>query len=318
MQGQLTLFDMSVPKMPSEYIGKNKAWGGITKNIPREWTDEEIAWCIDLRNKGYTTEQIAESIGREKGCVGIKLKRITKTHDTYNESHLTEKYRTNDAFLNYLKPNEVLDVYSGKKHYWSDKCKCVSNDKNKEFEATYHMDSLKLLCQEYLKGNKYDLVDLDPFGSAFDCFDLAIKIARKGIIITYGEMGHKRWKRTDFVKYTYGISGIEDFTIEKLIEKTKQIANHNHKSLSVWKICSWQNISRVYFMIDKFKITEQWEKEEKRICSCCGKEMSSGYVISDGSEYYCSDDCLNYYYSAEEYEKLCEQGLAYWTMWETE
>ena len=43
--------------------------------------------------------------------------------------------------------------------------------------------------------------------------------------------------------------------------------------------------------------------------------MTSGYVIDDGIEYYCSDDCLYSVYSEEEYECLCADDLAYWTDW---
>ena len=53
---------------------------------------------------------------------------------------------------------------------------------------------------------RFDLIDIDPFGSAYDCFDLSIKIAEKGLIITYGEMGHIRWKRLDYVNRIYNIN----------------------------------------------------------------------------------------------------------------
>ena len=56
-------------------------------------------------------------------------------------------------------------------------------------------------------------------------------------------------------------------------------------------------------------------EEEYRECSNCHALMSSGYCINDGEEYFCSDDCLHGWYSAEEYEALCEQDLGYWTEW---
>ena len=37
----------------------------------------------------------------------------------------------------------------------------------------------------------------------------------------------------------------------------------------------------------------------KRECTNCGKVMDSGYVIRDGEEYFCDDDCLSAYYSEE-------------------
>lgn len=56
--------------------------------------------------------------------------------------------------------------------------------------------------------------------------------------------------------------------------------------------------------------------EEKRICTACGSFMDSGYVIHDGEEYFCSDECLNFYYSWDEYDELCQIDEAYWTEWE--
>lgn len=260
---QLCLFDMGCPQMPKSYVGKELTNGGFTIYTPRQWTAEEIDWCLDLRNKGYSIQEIADSVCRDKASVSLKLKRLTKKNDTYNLEHLKEKYNLNDEFYEVIKPEKVLDVYSGKKHYWKSKCNCVSNDIDTEIEADYHMDSLKFLCQEFLKGNKYDLIDLDPYGSAYDCFDLAVKMAKKGLIITYGEMGHKRWKRLDYVGSIYGITDIKDFNIQALIAKTQDIARHNKKNLEVWRVCEWRNITRVYYIIQELKITEQWEKKDE-------------------------------------------------------
>ena len=52
-----------------------------------------------------------------------------------------------------------------------------------------------------------------------------------------------------------------------------------------------------------------------RICCTCGEEMVSGYVVDDGEEYYCSDDCLHGVYSEAEYDELCQEDRAYWTEW---
>ena len=54
----------------------------------------------------------------------------------------------------------------------------------------------------------------------------------------------------------------------------------------------------------------------RRICDVCGVEMEFGYVIDEGMECYCSDDCLHGVYSEDEYDELCQEDLAYWTVWE--
>jgi tRNA G26 N,N-dimethylase Trm1 len=107
---------------------------------------------------------------------------------------------------------------------------------------------------EYSKNNKYDLVDLDPFGSAYDCFDLAIKMATKCLIITFGELGHKRFKRLDYVSRHYDINNINDFTTDNLIKEVIKIGKRNKKELTPVFIKDWRNISRVYFEINNIKI----------------------------------------------------------------
>ena len=108
---------------------------------------------------------------------------------------------------------------------------------------------------------KYDMIDLDPFGSAYDCFDLAIKMAKKGLCITLGEMGHKRWKRLDFVKWRYGINSLDDFTSDIIIKKIQEIGIRNKKILKVFAKRDWQNISRVWFVIKPYKETSQWDNK---------------------------------------------------------
>jgi hypothetical protein len=57
---------------------------------------------------------------------------------------------------------------------------------------------------------------------------------------------------------------------------------------------------------------------KERSCSHCGKEMSEGYCINGGEEYYCSDDCLHTKMTQEEYLELYDEGNgdSYWTTWE--
>lgn len=248
-----------VPKMPEEYKGEVKKSGGYTKTAPREWTSLEIAWVKSLMEDGFTNKEIAESIDRSEVSASIKIKRLSKKNSTYNAEHIDEKYQTNIAFINHIEPNTVLDVYAGEQSFYADKVQVVSNDKNENFKTDYHMDSLKFCCQMYCEGQSFDVVDLDPFGSAFDCFDLAIKMARKGIVITFGELGHKRWKRLDFVGRYYGIESLEEFTLDALIEQVKAIGRRNKKELTVFAKKEWRNIGRVWFEIHPLKITEQWE-----------------------------------------------------------
>jgi hypothetical protein len=248
--------------MPSEYKGEYTKNGGLTKFKPRKWTEKEIEWVNMLKAKGFNTKQIAECIDRDVTQVSIKIKRLGKMNKTYNDPHRAEKYYTNSKFIIDANINSVLDVFSGNKSAYSayGLRKIVTNDAEKSFNTDYNYDALIFCCMQYSEGNKYDLVDLDPFGSAYDCFDLAIKMAKKGLIITLGELGHKRFKRLDFVRRYYGIETLEDFTTDNLVKHIIKIGERNKKKLIPIYVKDWRNIARVYFKIEQLKITEQWEK----------------------------------------------------------
>lgn len=250
---------MSVPKMPKEYKGKytGKAGGNLTQQ--RQWTDEEIKWVKNLKKAGYNVEDIANSIDRSIVSLSLKLKRLTKKNYTYNQDHVIEKYQLNDDFLKELQPKSILDLYSGKETYYKN-YNVTSNDIKKDAKTNYHQDALKLICKLYSENKKYDLIDLDPFGSAYDLFDLSIKMAKKGLIITLGELGHKRWKRFDYVSSHYDIDNLDNFTIEELIKYIQKIGLRNKKELTIWKYKEWKNIGRVYFKIKETKITSQWRR----------------------------------------------------------
>jgi hypothetical protein len=248
--------------MPSEYKGEYTKNGGLTKFQPRKWTEKEIEWVNMLKEKGFNTKQIAECIDRDVTQVSIKIKRLGKKSMTYNQGHFEEKFAVNYDFVKMIKPKSVLDVYAGFASVYK-KLNCdnvISNDKNEKSNTEYHLEALDFVCKMYIDKRKFDLIDLDPFGSAYDCFDLAIKMAKKGLVITLGELGHKRFKRLDFVRRYYGIETLEDFTTDNLVKHIIKIGERNKKTLTPIYVKDWRNIARVYFKIEQLKITEQWEK----------------------------------------------------------
>lgn len=104
----------------------------------------------------------------------------------------------------------------------------------------------------------------------------------------------------------------------------------NAWNLSAYPIVEedWEEFDRIYYREHNIEITEKLIG--KRICSECKKEIKSGFVIDDGDEYYCSEECLHKHYTPEEYERMVKNseteftsdaydysvGQAYWTEFE--
>lgn len=218
---------------------------GYTKTAPRKWTDSEIEYMKKLKEAGCSNAEIAAELGRSEVSISIKLKRLAKKENTYNADHLGDKYDKNWKFLWQVKPHSILDLYCGTASWWK-------NDL--PITARQHV-----LTNDY-DGCSFDLIDLDPFGSAYECFDLAIKMARLGLVITFGELGHKRFKRLDYVRDRYGINSIDEFTLDRLIETVQRIGRQNKKKLTPAYVGEWRGIARVWFTIEPYKVTEQWGK----------------------------------------------------------
>lgn len=253
---------MRIEKMPEEYKGSTQSKTDFTKTAPREWTEDEIKWVLAKKMQGYSNEEIAFSTDRTEVSIQIKLKRLSKKGNTYNKRHVDEKYEVNRMFIDRIKPKSILDVYAGERPFYtniedSDKYESTTNDINNDFPTDYHCDALEFVCKLYSEKKRYDVIDLDPFGSAFDCFDLAIKMARKGIVITFGEYGHKRWKRTDYLSRFYDVTDIESFSVDDLIKVVQKIGLRNKKNLIPMFVKEWQNIARVWFEIQPAKIIDK-------------------------------------------------------------
>lgn len=57
-----------------------------------------------------------------------------------------------------------------------------------------------------------------------------------------------------------------------------------------------------------------------RICSKCFKPIiDEGFVVHDGEDYYCSEECLFEVHSPWEWSDMCNdiEENCYWTTWET-
>lgn len=61
-----------------------------------------------------------------------------------------------------------------------------------------------------------------------------------------------------------------------------------------------------------------------RKCDKCTKGMNSGFVMGQGEEYYCSDECLHSVYTPKETQEMLIEAdvndfdTLYWTEWENE
>lgn len=255
-------------KLPKRFKGKLMKKNPYTLTQSRRWTREEEKFCMDMVDSGCTNREIAEATGRSVVSVSIKLKRLFKRPDirTYNSGHVRQKYLANRVFASMIGPDSVLDLFCGTEMYWdtnSDELgisEVLSNDNDKSItKVKNHFQADRLIAYLYSENYKFDIVDLDNFGSSYDCLHHSIQIAQKGLIVTLGELGMKRFSRFDFVHDRYGIESMEDFTVDNIIKAICNISRIYNKNLTPVIVLDFKNISRVYFKVSRLKKTEQWK-----------------------------------------------------------
>lgn len=224
---------------------------GVIKSEPKIWTDAEMEKLLVLKKQGLSFCDIGKRLDRTSYSCNRKYYKLMKINDTYNSKHRRSKYQYNQMFLEKVNSETLLDAFSGGVSWWkkNTSLKVIDND-IKVDGADFKLDALDFLFKH--RKEMFDIVDLDPFGSAFECFDFALQIAQKGLIITFGEIVGRRFNRMDFVEHRYGMDYIEDFTTNKLSEYVEKRALIYRKTLTPIFKAEMTNISRIYYKIDHF------------------------------------------------------------------
>lgn len=256
-----------MPDFPDSLRGQEKPKTEAVKTTPRKWTDGEIQWCLQRKEEGFSNAEIAQAVGRSEISVQIKLKRMTKSADTYNVKHRALKYETNCKFADAVQPESVLDLFAGHSWWAANVNGCVTNDKDEQFNTDYHRDAFRLISELYWDRRKFDVVDLDPYGSAYDCLDYAARVAQKGLVVSFGEWGHKRWKRLDYVRHRYRIENLDGFVPEAFISEVQRICQIHKKKAVLYSLLQYGTFLRAYFLLESFKETSQWESSSKQTLS---------------------------------------------------
>tara|TARA_Y100001963_G_C6759718_1_gene438822 strand:- start:994 stop:1752 length:759 start_codon:yes stop_codon:yes gene_type:complete len=222
---------------------------GVIKSEPKSWTSEEIDDLLLKKKLGYTFKEIGKILNRTHYSCNRKYYKLMKKAKTYNKKHKEKKYQHNKNFIKQIEAKNILDVYSGGVSWWekNSTLDVLSNDLYED-GADYKKEAIEFIFENRKK--KFDIVDLDPFGSAFDCFDFAIQIAQKGLIITFGEIVGRRFNRKDFVEYRYNIKYIDDFNYKFLSKYIEERAKIYRKKLTPIIVAEMTNILRIYYKID--------------------------------------------------------------------
>lgn len=211
---------------------------------------------IELKEEGFSYKHLSDKFGYSTELIKAWVNKNKKAKNTYNKDHVEEKYEINKDFFEKINPETILDLYCGRNRFWASNygsvCKVISNDnlKDKKADPDYKMTiNADQLLQAYLMVDKhFDLIDIDPYGSPRDCIEAGIKLADKGLIITFGDFkNRKRFSsETQNLFEDYNINLPKNkITIDHIADFVVKLSNNKFE---VWGIIEWKNCDRIYFI----------------------------------------------------------------------
>ena len=227
----------------------------------QNWTKEEDRLMLQMYEEKFTPFAIAERLGRSESAIKTRIVKVGQKNNTYNIDHIQEKYEINNDFFEEILPKTILDPFSGFNRYWysnfSDRADLIiDNDIDKKIESMLHTTALEVLKLMESLNKKFDLVDIDPYGSPSLYIDLGIKLSKKGLILTFGDLKKMRnypIQNKDYIRNNYGLDlDISKTTLKDLVNHIIDLADKKYsKQLKVYAICNWKTCDRVYFKVGK-------------------------------------------------------------------
>jgi hypothetical protein len=115
------------------------------------------------------------------------------------------KYDLDRKFVKELGAVTIIDAYAGTSNrYASMKLEVMSNDLDNTCNTNYHLCADRFLNLIHGSGMTADVVDLDPYASCWHCLPTAIKLANKGLVVTYTDYTNWRFHRTAVIERQIG------------------------------------------------------------------------------------------------------------------
>lgn len=203
----------------------------------------------------YTKDQL--------NCI---INQSRKRDMTYNKDHSVDK----DVFTNEMLSGEsihtVLDLFAGKKSFYSDVLRCTSltgpinlvdNDLNFPGHR-YNIDSKDLVCRLVADSCSFDVVDVDCFGNPlnFGSIEDYLKLSDNLLFLTLGNF--VRYKNIPAVMSSWGIDFKKVTGRENLLLAVKDRIIFIGKTLNIELVC---------------KGHRAWKGETYRLCFKLNKKV---------------------------------------------
>lgn len=187
---------------------------------PQSWDDHEEEELLNLIQEDKSKKELYEAFpDRPTASVNNKVRRLKKENGLYNSSYAEQKYDVNKEWIEMIDDNlrgdlRIFDAYAGTgdssviyDKYASEIVATELEDEvyeiledtlDKSYHETIHTDCTRELMRRCADGEKFDFIDLDPFGTPFDSIPLAISMISNGYLsVTYGDIKLQRWGRSN-------------------------------------------------------------------------------------------------------------------------
>lgn len=236
-----------------------------------DWNEKTEKTLLQMKEQGFTTEDIAEALGTTISSVKHKYTRLKQQSNADSHHHPEEKQQQvkhilegmeNDIYVlethaGYGNLTEIYSLYAKNVlAYEINKEKCDRiNRTGHENVVCHKKDSLKEMYLSIYHNLKFNVIDIDPYGFPSRYFPDAFELIDDGyMFITIPKYGCAQINKITqlHVKSFYGFSGgsNEEF-LECCIDTLKNQALRTYRRLEVLDVLDLKKVYRVAVRIKK-------------------------------------------------------------------
>lgn len=250
---------------------------------PQRWSDEDEAVLLELvTDESVSDDEIYSKFSeRPTASLDNKIRRLKKENGLYNSPYAAEKYDYNESWIAYADrmtygPVNIFEGYAGTgesskiyEQYSGTHIACeMEDDVFKQLESSVpsvtavHDDCANELHRRNAASERFDFIDLDPFGSPFDTIPLALSLITNGYLtVTYGDINLQRWGRTNVLMKQYRMPETTDWmeVVEHMVgwtvfEGLRQRTSRDVRTvtpLSVQPLGGQSGVVRILYEVEK-------------------------------------------------------------------
>jgi len=239
-----------------------------------QWNTNLEEKALDLKSKGITLREISIELGTTISSIKHKIRRLQQKQNLDRYKHTIEKKEQMARFIPKSVDLAILETHAGfgcMTEFYSEHGQVTSielkeervneiNSQNLPGVTTINGDCERLIFNHIVNKDKYDIIDIDPYGYPSRLFPHIFSLMTDGImVITLPMIGVAQMNKLTIahLKVFWGVDYRDKETyIDKVLQKLKDYGYMYKNKVDVLEVSKFDRIYRIVIKVKKTSLNE--------------------------------------------------------------